>query len=209
MTAMPQFTIRVGFVSPEPNLVPITINAKTNGDVQVLEGVASTKPNLAVSLLKVNPNDLETFNSYREFLNRTFDTMTYDVGGKIEDGSVTDEEAEEIYQDHLCGLISKHCNLIAARTRRGAGNVIEVPHNSILNVNRFRAFYPHYIVLENDQLLDNEVFVYYEGRRDDPTILDGGFWIKKESDKIVALTLKNTERTLGNASDYGIILNIA
>jgi hypothetical protein len=102
--------------------------------------------------------------------------------------------------------IARCSNLIAARTRRGAGRNISLSPNSIIHLSL-----PHYIIDQTDSLEPDEILIRYIGNE---KILragyyDTGFLAEILPDGSVnAAILQTYPKCLSKASDYSILLRL-
>lgn len=174
-----------------------------------LEGVASSIPRLNLLITKADESEAENFESVRALYEHVFPERT----------TVAVETARE-----QTFHIARQSNMIAALTRRGAGNTILHSPNSrwlpaIMEINWQARDSSEPVSFETDDdkapyntsaqpwLSDDEIIVFYDGGK---TILDGPFRATVLEDGTVrALVHRQSASTLGRASDFGAWLVLA
>lgn len=161
---------------------------------QPLQGVAAPENRLSIRINKATEDEAEEFATLRDLYDEAF-------GAPMLVGPNPDPDALQI-------IIHRQANLIAARSRRGPGNVILHSQNTELRetldrLDHHAIFHMH----ESHAVADNELIVFYDGGTG---LHDGPFMAEVREDGTVrAVVRRNNVNSLGNSSDMGVIIRAA
>ena len=149
---------------------------------------------LSIRINKATEDDAEEFATLRDLYDEAF-------GAPMLVGPNPDPIALQI-------TIHRQANLIAARSRRGAGNIILHSPNTELRetlnlLDKHAIFKMH----ESQAVADDELIVFYDGGTG---LHDGPFMAEVREDGTVrAVVRRNSVNSLGNSSDMGVIIRAA
>jgi hypothetical protein len=148
---------------------------------------------LAMTVLRNAPGgDVSEYENLREVLLKSLDNYP-----------TTKDGFDMNHGPAVAVMVNRHSNVIAMRTRRGAGNLVLVGQNTKFNIDDIP---DRFGIAATDALEDNEIAIIYCGGNG---LVDAPFLIQPlENGRVKAFIAPETKFALGNSRDYGIIMRV-
>lgn len=144
---------------------------------------------------RIGEEDTKEFASIRHLITETFNVV--EVG--VDD--VADKKTFAV-------ILNREMTRIAARTRRGVGNIVwQTPNSLFPNIARENGHPYEFLRVETiSALQDDELLLMHSHNRG---IFEGPFMAEvRDNGSVRAALMNRTPDTLGDSSDYGVLLKI-